>query len=76
MSGNVRRIQGFLEICTYHTQSADKLLGWFNTGCDDHLDEVGADANDQDHTDRLKDAGAKEHLAQRHGVVAWDRHVG
>lgn len=63
-------------MCTYHAQCADELFGGLDTGCDDHLDKVGADANDQDHADCLEDAGAKEHLAQRHGVVAWDRHVG
>jgi hypothetical protein len=61
---------------TYHAQSADKLFGWLNTGCDDHLNEVGADTDDQDHADSLKDASAEEHLAQRHGVVAGDRHFG
>lgn len=65
-----------VEGCTYHAQCTNEFLGWFNTGCDDHLDEVGANADDQDHADSLEDAGTKEHLAQRHGVVAWDRHIG
>lgn len=65
-----------VEKSTYHAQSADELFRWLNTGCDNHLDEVGANANDQDHADSLENTGAKEHLAQRHGVVAGDRHIG
>jgi len=61
---------------TYHAQSTDELFGWLNTSCDDHLNKVGADANNQDHADSLENTGAKEHLAQRHGVVAGDRHIG
>jgi len=33
-------------MCTYHAQCADELFGGLDTGCDDHLDEVGADADD------------------------------
>jgi hypothetical protein len=33
-------------MCTYHAQCTDELFGRLDTGCDDHLDEVGADAND------------------------------
>jgi len=61
---------------TYHTESTNKLLGRLDTSCDDHLDEVGADADDDEHAEGLQDADEQEHLAQGHGVVAWDRHVG
>lgn len=59
---------------TYNTESTNKLLWRLNTGCDNHLDEVGADANNDDHADGLKDSDSKEHLAQRHGVIGRDRH--
>jgi hypothetical protein len=61
---------------THHTESANELLGRLDTGCADHLDEVGADADDEDHAEGLKNPDAEEHLAQRHGVVGWNRHVG
>ena len=59
---------------TYHAERSDELLWWLDTGCDDHLDKVGADADDDHHADGLKDSDSEEHLAQRHGTVAWDRH--
>jgi hypothetical protein len=61
---------------THHTERADKLLWRLDTSSDDHLHEVGSDANDDDHADGLQDADGQEHLAQRHGTVAWDRHIG
>jgi hypothetical protein len=61
---------------TYHAEGANKLLRWLNTSSDDHLDKVGRDADNDDHADGLEDADHQEHLAQRHGSVAWDRHIG
>jgi hypothetical protein len=61
---------------TYHTESTDELLWWLDTGRADHLNEVGADADDEDHAEGLENPDSKEHLAQRHSVVAWDRHIG
>ena len=61
---------------TYHAESANKLLGWLDTGRADHLNEVRADADDENHAEGLENPDSEEHLAQRHGVVAWDRHIG
>ena len=61
---------------TYHAESADEFFWWLNAGGDDHLDKVGGDADDDNHADGLEDADHQEHLAQGHGSVAWDRHVG
>jgi hypothetical protein len=68
--------QGSILIDTYHTERANKLLWWLHTRGDDHLDEVGGDADDDDHADSLQNADEQKHLAQRHGSVAWDRHDG
>ena len=38
------------------------------------MDEVGCDANYDDHGEGLQDADEQEHLAQGHGAVAGDRH--
>lgn len=59
---------------TYHTERADELLWRLNTGSDDHLDEVGCNADDNDHADGLQNTDTQEHLAQGHGSIAWDRH--
>jgi hypothetical protein len=61
---------------TYDAQCTDKFLGRLNTGGDDHLDKVGCDTDDEDHAKSLQDADTQEHLAQRHGSVAGDRHIG
>lgn len=58
----------------YHCECAYEFLGWLNAGCDNHLDEVGGYADDNDHAYGLENADQEEHLAQRHGSVAWDRH--
>jgi hypothetical protein len=60
---------------TYDAQCTDKLFGWLNTSRDDHLDKVGRNANDKNHAKGLQDADTQEHLAQRHGSVAGDRHI-
>jgi hypothetical protein len=59
---------------TYHAESADEFFGGLDTSGDDHLDEVGCDADDNDHGESLQNADQEEHLAQRHGSVAGDRH--
>jgi hypothetical protein len=61
---------------TYHAECADELFGWLGAHDIDHLHEVAADADDDDHAEGLEDADKEEHLAQRHGTVAGDRHVG
>lgn len=61
---------------TYHTEGADELLRRLNASCDNHLDKVGGDANNDDHADGLEDANQEEHLAQGHSSIARDRHDG
>jgi hypothetical protein len=61
---------------THHTECADKLFGRLDTGCDDHLNKVRTNSNDDDHADGLENADRQEHLAQRHSSVGWDRHIG
>ena len=61
---------------TYHAQCADELFGRLGAHDVDHLHEVAADADDDDHAEGLEDADEEEHLAQRHGTVAGDRHIG
>lgn len=73
------KVRGSLEACigiTYHTECPDEFFGRLNTGRDDHLNEVGGDTDDDDHADGLENADHEEHLAQRHSIVAWDRHDG
>jgi hypothetical protein len=60
---------------THYTECADKLFWRLNTSGHNHLHEVGCDSDHNDHADGLEDANSQEHLAQRHGSVAWDRHV-
>jgi hypothetical protein len=69
-------VSGWYKSWTHHAESADELLWRLNASGDDHLDEVGCDADDDNHADGLEDADHQEHLAQRHGSVAWDRHFG
>lgn len=38
---------------TYDSECADKLFRWFDAGCHDHLHEVRADADDNDHAEGL-----------------------
>jgi hypothetical protein len=61
---------------TYHTESADKFLRGLDTSRDDHLDEVGADADYHKHGKGLETASTNEHQAQRLSIVGWDRHIG
>lgn len=61
---------------TYNTECADEFLRRLGADDDDHLHEVAADADDNDHAEGLEDADKEEHLAQRHGTVAGDRHIG
>jgi len=61
---------------TYHTECADELFWRLSAHDINHLHKVAADANDDDHAKGLKDADKEEHLAERHGTVAGNRHVG
>lgn len=61
---------------TYSGESTDEFLGCLGASDNDHLHEVAADADDNDHAESLQDADQEEHLAQRQGTVGWDRHAG
>jgi hypothetical protein len=59
-----------------NAKGADEFFGGLDACRDDHLDEVGGYADDDHHGESLQDADEEEHLAQRHGAVAGDRHLG
>jgi hypothetical protein len=72
----VRACRGWFVGVTYDAQCTNELFWRLNTSGDDHLDKVGRDADNKNHAKGLQDANAQEHLAQRHGSVAGDRHIG
>lgn len=55
-------------------EGTNKLFGRLHTARDNERDEVGRDANDDDHGDDLENSHEQEGLADGHGAVAWDRH--
>jgi hypothetical protein len=69
-----RRWEG-LRGLAYDAEGADEFFRGLDARGDDHLDEVGGDADDDYHGEGLQNADEQEHLAQRHGTVARDRHL-
>jgi hypothetical protein len=74
--GGVSFGRGREERSAYNAKGADEFFGGLDACRDDHLDEVGGYADDDHHGESLQDADEEEHLAQRHGAVAGDRHLG
>lgn len=63
-------------VSTHDADGSYEFFGRLHTQGDNVADEVGGDADDDDHGDDLHDADEQEGLAQRHGTVARDRHLG
>lgn len=61
---------------TYNAECADELFGRLGTGDNDHLNEVAANTDNDDHAESLENANKEEHLAQGHGTVTRDNHIG